>query len=235
MEARARRFRKQVQAENGGRRGTRLRYSEKLRAEALRYVEGRRREGASAEQAASELGVSKWSLSRWWQSRGSSATLRRVEVVETEAAKMTSPILVTPRATASRGCRKRASYVWSSVSDELERSPGVGVGVCSACRPAEGLRRAVGPGGERAEAESVERRPVSVREPEPSPAKVLHWDGTGLCVYAKRLERGRFACLWSSVSGEREGEPIRPTTSELNLFLEGSRLVGKIALSPSSS
>ncbi len=27
-------------------------------------------------------------------------------------------------------------------------------------------------------------------------AKVLLWDGTGLCVYQKRLERGRFACLW---------------------------------------
>ena len=27
-------------------------------------------------------------------------------------------------------------------------------------------------------------------------AKVLLWDGTGLCIYAKRLERGRFACLW---------------------------------------
>jgi transposase len=26
--------------------------------------------------------------------------------------------------------------------------------------------------------------------------KVLHFDGTGLCVYAKRLERGRFASLW---------------------------------------
>ena len=27
-------------------------------------------------------------------------------------------------------------------------------------------------------------------------AKVLHFDGTGLCLYAKRLERGRFAALW---------------------------------------
>jgi transposase len=27
-------------------------------------------------------------------------------------------------------------------------------------------------------------------------AKVLLWDGTGLCIYAKRLERGRFAALW---------------------------------------
>ena len=59
-------------------------------------------------------------------------------------------------------------------------------------------------------------------------AKVLHWDGTGLCIYAKRLEKGRFACLWSGA----EGEPIRLTTSELSLFLEGSRFVGKISLSP---
>lgn len=61
-------------------------------------------------------------------------------------------------------------------------------------------------------------------------AKVLVWDGTGLCVYAKRLERGRFACLW-----EREGEgPIELLPSELDLFLEGSKLVGKINLAPPS-
>ncbi len=93
MDAGARRFRRRVRAENGGRRGTRLRYSKKLRAEAMRYLERRRREGVSAEQAASELGVSGWSLSRW--SRGSSRNLRRVEVVET--AEPSSPLtLVTP-------------------------------------------------------------------------------------------------------------------------------------------
>lgn len=59
-------------------------------------------------------------------------------------------------------------------------------------------------------------------------AKVLVWDGTGLCVYAKRLEQGRFACLWRS-SSEASLELSR---SELDLFLEGSKLVGKVALSP---
>jgi transposase len=59
-------------------------------------------------------------------------------------------------------------------------------------------------------------------------AKVLLWDGTGLCIYAKRLERGRFACLWRA----SEGGSLRLTVSELALFLEGSTLVGRVALSP---
>ena len=58
--------------------------------------------------------------------------------------------------------------------------------------------------------------------------KVLQWDGTGLCVYAKRLERGRFADLW-----REEGDPpIALTVTELDLFLDGSALVGTITLSP---
>ena len=59
-------------------------------------------------------------------------------------------------------------------------------------------------------------------------AKVLLWDGTGLCIYAKRLERGRFACLWR----EAAARVVRLTMSELQLFLEGSTLVGRVALSP---
>ena len=62
-------------------------------------------------------------------------------------------------------------------------------------------------------------------------AKVLHWDGTGLCLYAKRLEKhGRFACLWRD-DARRE---IELTTTELALFLEGSDLVGRVILSPAS-
>ena len=59
-------------------------------------------------------------------------------------------------------------------------------------------------------------------------AKVLLWDGTGLCIYAKRLERGRFACLWRAA----DARSMRLTMSELQLFLEGSPLVGRVALSP---
>jgi len=59
-------------------------------------------------------------------------------------------------------------------------------------------------------------------------AKALMWDGTGLCIYAKRLERGRLACLWRD--GDRAS--LRLTMSELQLFLEGSTLVGRVALSP---
>lgn len=60
-------------------------------------------------------------------------------------------------------------------------------------------------------------------------AKVLMWDGTGLCIYMKRLERGRFAKLWEGETGT----PPELTMSELALFLEGSRVVGRIELSPS--
>lgn len=59
-------------------------------------------------------------------------------------------------------------------------------------------------------------------------AKVLLWDGTGLCVYSKRLEEGRFAKLWERT---RDGR-IELTATELGLFLEGCREVGRQTLSP---
>lgn len=59
-------------------------------------------------------------------------------------------------------------------------------------------------------------------------AKVLGWDGTGLCVYQKRLSKGRFACLWDT---PQDGT-LRLTLAELTLFLEGANLVGRVPLSP---
>jgi transposase len=60
-------------------------------------------------------------------------------------------------------------------------------------------------------------------------AKVLLFDGTGLCIYMKRLEKRRFARI-RRPAGRPEFEM---TTSELSLFLEGSEYVGRRRLSPS--
>lgn len=61
-------------------------------------------------------------------------------------------------------------------------------------------------------------------------AKVILCDGTGLAIYMKRLDKGRFAKLWRD---ERDGgRALSLTMSELSLFLEGSELIGRRKLSP---
>lgn len=62
-----------------------------------------------------------------------------------------------------------------------------------------------------------------------SRAKVLLFDGTGLCIYMKRLDKGHFAKLWKPGGGA-----LSMTMSELALFLEGSQLVGHRSLSPAA-
>jgi transposase len=57
--------------------------------------------------------------------------------------------------------------------------------------------------------------------------KVLVWDGTGLCIFQKRLERGCFASLFRD-----DGKPVQLTSSELALYIEGCDLVGRRVLSP---
>lgn len=60
-------------------------------------------------------------------------------------------------------------------------------------------------------------------------AKVLLFDGTGLCIYMKRLDRGCFANLWGRTTADNA---LPMTMSELSLFLEGSEFVGRRPLSP---
>jgi transposase len=59
-------------------------------------------------------------------------------------------------------------------------------------------------------------------------AKVLYFDGTGLCLLSKRLEKGKFAALWKK---KRTGG-LEMSLSELSLFIEGSDSVGRFPLSP---
>jgi len=57
--------------------------------------------------------------------------------------------------------------------------------------------------------------------------KVLVFDGTGLCIFQKKLARNRFAKLW-----REDAVAVRLTATELALFIEGCDLVGRRALSP---
>lgn len=59
-------------------------------------------------------------------------------------------------------------------------------------------------------------------------AKALLYDGTGLCIYAKRLARGSFACLWR----DDGSSSLSLSMSELALFLEGADLTAHLPLSP---
>ncbi len=58
-------------------------------------------------------------------------------------------------------------------------------------------------------------------------AKCLWFDGVCARLLVNRIDAGRFAALWRD-----DGRPIELTQSELLLFLDGSKLVGKIALTP---
>ena len=51
-------------------------------------------------------------------------------------------------------------------------------------------------------------------------AKMLCWDGTGLCLYTKKLAKGRFAAVWE----RSRGGAVTLTAGELSLFLEGAAL-----------
>lgn len=59
-------------------------------------------------------------------------------------------------------------------------------------------------------------------------SKVLTWDGTGLCIYQKRLAHGRFAAIWDRA----QTGTLKLTMTELSLFLEGANLRGRLPLSP---
>jgi transposase len=58
-------------------------------------------------------------------------------------------------------------------------------------------------------------------------AKCVWFDGVCARMLVNRIDAGRFASLSSD-----DGKAIELTRSELMLFLDGSKLVGKVALTP---
>jgi transposase len=60
-------------------------------------------------------------------------------------------------------------------------------------------------------------------------AKVLYFDGTGMCLFAKRLEKGQFSAAWKRAKSKRG---LAMTLSELALFIEGSAVATRVPLSP---
>ena len=54
-------------------------------------------------------------------------------------------------------------------------------------------------------------------------AKVLYFDGTGLCLFSKRLEKGKFA----AICDRTRSRSVHMTLTELTQFIEGSEAIGK--------
>jgi transposase len=59
--------------------------------------------------------------------------------------------------------------------------------------------------------------------------KILHYDGSGMTIFMKKLDRGhRFAALWARA----EGGEVELSEGELTLFVEGCQQLGYMSLSP---
>ncbi len=230
MDQDVRRFARRRQRENGQRTGLQRRYSP--------ACEGRRSGvGVRGKRRARRCVMWRWrSASPRGVSTAGPVRRRTCALSSRGRSSLRSDAPGARTSWSSWARRPRVSKDWtwrprpgcSRCCDEMARPAGDGVRLRTAHGHAQGFRwvvrpRDAGPGARSAEWGGLHLRQSRSRQDQGAP---LGWDG--LCVYAKRLERGRFACLWRD-----DGEPpIALTISELDLFLDGSTLVGRIALSP---
>lgn len=80
MDQQLKAFRAAAARDNRGRVGLQRRYSPRLRAQAVRYWETRRRAGDAQRDVAAALGVASWSLSRWTRAEQTRGRCHPVEV-----------------------------------------------------------------------------------------------------------------------------------------------------------
>ena len=82
-------------------------------------------------------------------------------------------------------------------------------------RHEKGLRRLGGGGRQYSARRSVLRRLFLFRSKRGDYLKILYWDGSGLCLFAKRLEKDRF--VWPRPAVVR----LKLSPAQLGLLIEG--------------
>jgi len=86
---------------------------------------------------------------------------------------------------------------------------------CQPVEHAQGHGWSVGAGEDGHSDGSFFRTPVCVPRQARGLCQILHWDGSGLCLYAKRMEQGAF--VWPPILDEQ----LHLTSAQLALLIEG--------------
>src|ERR1700691_5739256 len=111
--------------------------------------------------------------------------------------------------------RRWCGCCWSACGDDRAADEHASLD----CRGSDGLAARVygaqGAGGEQTGAEAVLGAVFVFRGRRGDLIKVLWYDGDGLCLFAKRLERGRF--VWPQASSGT----VSLTRAQLSMLLEG--------------
>ena len=112
--------------------------------------------------------------------------------------------------------RRWCACCWSACGDDRAADEHASLD----CRGSDGLAARVSPGSVRWWRRKLEQKPFSgqvfvFRGRRGDLIKVLWYDGDGLCLFAKRLERGRF--VWPQAASGT----VSLTRAQLSMLLEG--------------
>lgn len=225
-----RRIRRDIARLKQDRRPTAVRYPVAIQRKVIALARRRQVGGAGIAALARELGLAEWTVSLWLR-KTPVPILRAVEIgsAPPPAPPVAAPVLITRRAFGSKARPSRRSRCCSARCGDRVHAPGHRVGVRCFGRSAQRLRRAQRPREPAARPGSAVGGLLSVRQchAQTREGPPVGWHRAVHLREAARA-RGRFACLWH----DADARVVRLTMSELQRFLEGSTLVGRVALSP---